>query len=442
MVESSVTLDSAAAPAMASAAVPQDDHTRMMLFGGVLLLLINFAAPMHGLILIPVSFFLKNRLHLSANQLAIFSLGVGAPLFVSFMFGFLRDRWSPFGAGDRGHIVLFGLVTMVIYLTMAFVPPSYGTLLACLLLATMNFQMVSSASSGLLTTIAQREAVAGRMSMLVGVAQSVPLLASFLLGGFLSGWLEGRGADNAARILFLGAATLMAAVALFGAIGPRTLFARREADADAAITERASPAADVVRLLKHWPVYPVMMIQLLWQFAPAQGIVLQYHMTNALHATDAQWGAWNAIFYGVFAPVYVAYGFLCRRVRLRWLLWVGFTIAVAQMVPLLFIKSATGALIAALPMGLMGGLGQAALVDLAIRSAPRGLQGTMMMLFIACYYISTRFGDVFGTWLYDQHGGFVTATVATIIVYALILPVLLLVPGRLTATADGQAAPA
>ena len=34
------------------------------------------------------------------------------------------------------------------------------------------------------------------------------------------------------------------------------------------------------------------------------------------------------------------------------------------MVPLLFIKSAEGALAAALPMGLLGGLGQAALVDL------------------------------------------------------------------------------
>jgi MFS family permease len=352
------------------------------------------------------------------------------------MFGFLRDRWSPLRAGDRGHIVLFGLATMAIYLAMAFAPASYGALLACLFLATLTFQMVSSATSGLVTTIGQREAVAGGMSMVLGVAVSLPLLAAFFLGGYVSGLLEGRAADSAARILFLGAAALMGAIALFGARGPRTLFARGAVDPHA-----ATPFADIVRLLKHWPVYPVVLIQLLWQFAPAQGIVLQYHMTNALHATDAQWGAWNAIFYGAFIPVYLAYGFLCRRVRLRWLLWVGFTIAVAQMVPLLFIRSAQGALVAALPMGLLGGLGQAALVDLTIRSAPKGLQGTMMMLFLACFWISTRFGDVFGTWLYDQHGGFATAVIATIVVYALILPILLLVPGCLTSTADGEAMP-
>ena len=436
MAESSVAIEATVPAALPSAAISRDHHLRLMLFGGALLLLVNFAAPMHGLIGIPVSFFLKNRLHLSANQLAVFNLCVGAPLFVGFLFGFMRDRWSPFRTGDRGHIVLFGLATMAIYLTMAFAPPSYGALLACLLLATLAFQMIASATSGFVATIGQREAVAGGMSMVVGVASSLPLLAAFLLGGYVSGSLEGRADDTAARILFLGAATLMGAIALFGALGSKSLFAR-----GAAVPRTTTSWNDFLRLLRHWPVYPVVLIQLLWQFAPAQGIVLQYHMTNTLHATDAQWGTWNAIFYGAFIPVYLAYGFLCRRVRLRWLLWVGFTIAVAQMVPLLFIKSAVGALWAALPMGLLGGLGQAALVDLTIRSAPKGLQGTLIMLFLACFWISTRFGDVFGTWLYDQHGGFVTAVVATIVVYALILPVLLLVPGRLTATADGERPP-
>ena len=51
-----------------------------------------------------------------------------------------------------------------------------------------------------------------------------------------------------------------------------------------------------------------------------------------------------------------------------------------QLVPLLFIHSVTGALIAAAPIGLMGGVATAAYLDLMIRSCPRGLQGTMLML--------------------------------------------------------------
>jgi hypothetical protein len=161
-------------------------------------------------------------------------------------------------------------------------------------------------------------------------------------------------------------------------------------------------------------------------------------MVNTLHATDAQWGAWNAIFLGSFLPVYLSDGFLCRKVRLSRQLWVGFGVSVFQMTPLLFIHSAIGALIAAAPMGLLGGVAQAALVDLASRSCPRGLQGTMLMLFTSIYWISTRFGDLLGAWLYDLHGGFVTAVIATVIVYAMILPILLLVPRRLIDTADGE----
>jgi hypothetical protein len=50
------------------------------------------------------------------------------------------------------------------------------------------------------------------------------------------------------------------------------------------------------------------------------------------------------------------------------------------MVPLLFIHSMTGALIAAVPIGLMGGVATAAYLDLIIRSCPRGLQGTTQVI--------------------------------------------------------------
>ena len=62
-----------------------------------------------------------------------------------------------------------------------------------------------------------------------------------------------------------------------------------------------------------------------------------------------------------------------------------------------------------------------------------------MMLFLGCYYFSSRTGDLLGTWIYDKHGGFIPTVILTNLVYALILPVLLLVPKRLTATRDGEA---
>ena len=52
--------------------------------------------------------------------------------------------------------------------------------------------------------------------------------------------------------------------------------------------------------------------------------------------------------------------------------------------------------------------------------------------------VISRFGDLLGTTLYDRYGGFAVCVIAITIVYALILPTLLLVPRELIATADGQ----
>jgi hypothetical protein len=109
-------------------------------------------------------------------------------------------------------------------------------------------------------------------------------------------------------------------------------------------------------------------------------------------------------------------------------------------VPLLFIHTVTQALIAAVPIGLMGGLATGAYLDLIIRSCPRGLQGTTLMMSYSLYFAVVRFGDVLGTNLYDRYGGFTVCVIAITAVYALILPALLLVPKHLVATADGQVA--
>jgi hypothetical protein len=130
---------------------------------------------------------------------------------------------------------------------------------------------------------------------------------------------------------------------------------------------------------------------------------------------------------------------LCRRFSLKTLLWWGTVAAVPQMVPLLFIDSVTQALIAAVPIGLMGGVATGAYLDLIMRACPRGLQGTTLMMSSSLYFVVQRFGDVLGTTLYDRYGGFTVCVIAITIVYALILPALLLVPKDLIATADGQA---
>ena len=84
---------------------------RIFLYLGVLIILLAFGSPSGGLIDIPITFFLKNKLHLKSHELAHFRLVSAIPLYLSFVFGFIRDSWNPFGMRDRGFMLLFGAVT-------------------------------------------------------------------------------------------------------------------------------------------------------------------------------------------------------------------------------------------------------------------------------------------------------------------------------------------
>jgi len=414
--------------------LPEQVRAKIFFYLGALIILLAFGSPAGGLIEIPISFLLKNKLHLEAHELATFRLLAGIPLYFSFVFGFVRDTWNPFGMGDRGLMLVFGVATAVLYGVFAFTAVTYGTLLIAVVLLVSSFLFVASAQNGLTSSLGQQHVMSGQISAVWNIFGSIPTVAALLIGGALSNVLENENADRAARILFLVGAAFMIAVAAYALWRPSTVYDNVRSERDVA----ADPIADIKRLLRHRPIYPALLIWLLWNFAPGAATPLQYYLQNVLSGSDAQWGQWNAIFAASFIPTFLLFGLLCRRFTLKTLLLWGTVIAIPQLIPLLFLHSMTAALIAAAPSGLMGGMATAAYVDLIIRSCPRGLQGTMLMLSASINVIVTRFGDVLGTHLYDYYGGFTVCVVATTVVYALILPALALVPTRLIDTADGQ----
>ena len=64
-VENATTL-----PTEAATDLPAGDRNRILVYLGVLVLLVAFGAPFGGLISVPVSYFLKNKLHFTAIQVS------------------------------------------------------------------------------------------------------------------------------------------------------------------------------------------------------------------------------------------------------------------------------------------------------------------------------------------------------------------------------------
>jgi hypothetical protein len=426
--------------------LPGSDRVRILIYLSVLVVLVSYGAPNGGLIDTPISFFLKNKLHLKAHEVADFRFLAGIPLYLAFLWGFVRDTWNPFGRRDRGYMILFGFLCAACYAYFAFVTPSASTLLIAVVLLTSAYLFVLSARDGLAATISRQHVMTGQWSSVFNIVGSVAVLVPLVCGGYLSNLLESKNAELAARILFLVGGAAMAAIALYAIWRPKVVYDNVRAE-----HKEFHPAQDIRRLFAHWPVYPALLIWFLWNFAPGSATPLQFYLQNSLHADDAAWGNWQAIFSGSFIPTFVLYGYLCRKLSLRTLLFWGTVAGVPQMIPLLFTPNVTAALVAAAPIGLMGGVASAAYVDLLIRSCPKGLEGTMLMTANALYYLVARGGDILGTNLYEGlrfdlpglharlPGGFGVCVAAITIVYALILPTLWLVPRRLTATPDGVA---
>lgn len=404
-----------------------------LLYFGWMTLFIYLATPAGALVDIQTTYILKNALHATATQISVFRLLTGIPVYLAFAFGLARDQWNPMGLRDRGFFLLFAPVTAAACLWMAFSGFSYAGLLVGMLLAMTSSRFVAAAYQGLIALVGQEKLMSGRLSALWNVIGSVPVVA----GAFASGYVSDHLAPADAFFLVAAFNLLIAVLARWK---PASVFRHLY---DKPLARSADFVGNVRRLARHKAVYPAVLICFLWNFAPGSATPLQFHLANTLHASDSIYSYYNGIFAAAFVPTFLLYGFLCKRVSLRKLLWWGTIIAVPQMIPLAFIHSADLALVLAAPIGLMGGIATAAYFDLAIRSCPPGLQGTLMMLVDGVLALSARAGDLLGSWIYnsDATHGFTYCVMATTVVYALILPLIPLAPQALIATRDGESNP-
>ena len=408
-------------------------ETQVFTYFGLLTLLIYLSTPTGYLVDIATSFMLKNQLHASAEQVAQFRFVTAIPVFLAFIFGIIRDRWNPFGLRDRGLFLFFAPATGAIFVWLAFGKLQISTLSLGVILSMITFRFVAAGYQGLMSLVGQEKLMSGRLSTIWNVALAIPAL----LAAYSSGWVTEHLSPRQILLIMAG---LCFAVGVFGLWKQRAVFANTYEQPKA---QHLSLWKDVKRLVGHRAIYGAILINFFWNFAPGAATPLQYYLTNQLHLPDSSYANYTAIFAASFIPTYILYGFLCKKVpQIKLLVW-GTVIGVPQMIPLLFVHSASAAQLMALPIGLMGGLASAAYFDLAMRSCPPGLQGTLMMFVDGLLVLSSRGGDILGTKIYDSDktNGFLYCVGATTIVYLLILPVILLVPRELVSTRDGEANP-
>ncbi|MHB8381804.1 MAG: MFS transporter [Candidatus Binataceae bacterium] len=391
----------------------------------ILTLAMGLGAP-SGIAAIPIRYFLKDNLHLSPLSMAVFIAIATIPAYAGFLAGFLRDRWRPPVWGDRGYLLAGAVLAAGTYLWLSIASLNYTQLLVVLLIDGIAYMMITASTQALMTGVGQAQSMTGRLSVVFLLGYFVPAVIAALLGGWLVANVSARG-----TFVLAACVTIVIAVQAFWRLGVVERFDRFE--------DRSHEGgfAAVARLLALPPFWPAALIYFLWNFGPGWGTPMFYHLTETVKISSQLFGTFTAVQWGFFLPTTILYGIVCRRVPLSRLLWWGTIVAIAQGPIMFFAQSAVSAIAVAVLYGLFGGFATAAYMDLVMRSCPKGLEGTGVMLATSAFAIASSSGNLLGSWIYAA-GGFASAVVITTLSTALIVPVLRWVPASVTSAREGE----
>jgi len=399
-----------------------------------LTLLVFLVIPNGMLLDVATSFMLKNELKATADQVANFRLLTAIPVYLSFCFGLARDLWNPFGLRDRGFMMIFGATTAALFVWIAQSPLTYAGLLVGMLLVMFSFAFVAAAARGLMTLVSQEQLMSGRLSALWNAVSSAP----YALGAFASGYL-------AEHLLpthtFMLVAVMSAVIAFLGLWKPRAVFSHAY---DQPLARGAGFLGDLKRLARHRAAYPAVLLVCVCQFSPGFNTPLQFYLTNDLHLPDSAYSYSQGLLMAAYIPAAILYGFLCKRLALRTLLWIATLLWLPAAFPLLYIHSTATAMWLSFIVGFASGFAFTTFWDLAMRSSPPGLQGTLMMMVAGIYELAYRGGDWVGAAIYASSAerGFLYCVLAGTATSLLMIPLLFMIPRALIATADGERNPA
>ncbi len=406
-------------------AAPVAMQWEVLAYFAILNIAIGLGSPL-GIAAIPLSYFLKDTLHLSPLRLAVFQAIASIPVCVGFVFGFIRDRWRSARWGDPQYLLVCGLAAAAAYAWLAASTIDYLKLLSLVFIVVIVYVMIFASAQALMTGVAQAHGLTGRLSVVFSFGFLVPAVLSALAGGWLVAHVSVRG-----TFLIAGGVTLVIVLQSFWRLGAASDFER-------ALGPSEKGFAAIRRLLGHRPLWPATVIYFLWNFSPGWGTPMFYHLTERVHISSELFGTFTALQSLFFLPTTLLYGFLCVRTPLSRLLWWGTMVAILQG-PIMFLaQGPASTIVVAVLYGLFGGFATAAYIDLIMRSCPKGLEGTAMMLAnTSAFAIAGNSGNLLGSWIYSR-GGFAWAVIITTLATALIVPVLQSVPPRLTSTRDGE----
>ncbi len=404
----------------------QSQMHRVMMLVGIGYLFFIFSDPKDGIMGLAMKVILKDQLHLDPTKIASFFAIASMAWYFKPLAGLLTDNFPLLGTRRKGYLVASALLAGVLWIVLAIIPTSYGSMLTLLVIINIGLVIGQTTLGGMLVQYGQEYKATGQMSAIRNAAESLGLLLSALV----SGWIASH---------FIRPGMAITGVLLFVLVG---FFVKFHHEPRVTIPNTGAAKATLLQFKKLFTSRTMWIATVFWmlvRFTPGFQTPLFFHQTDHLKLSIEFIGFLNFIHYGTALIVSLAYIYLCRKYPLRTLLYFGVTLSVLSAFCYLGYNSKLGAVLVESAAGLGTGMAFLAILDLLARSTPKGCEALGYALIFSFGNISLQMSDIWGASWFEKFGNSFTPMVwinsGTTALVLLAIPFL---PKSLVAHTDGH----
>ena len=382
----------AVASASEAAADPRDTSHTSLTRWAVLIGAGVFATTMSqpAVLRLPFQNLLKADLHVSRETMASFFALSTLAWYFKPLAGIFTDSVPLFGTRRKHYLVISAIVAGALYLVVGAVPRTYMAVLVAMIAVNCMLVVGSTVVGGLAVEVGQKARATGRLNS----ARYFVMNGCTLIGGPLGGFLAAR-AFGLTTIAGAVIALSVVPFALWIAKEPRSTTTNSQAWVTAKIQFR--------ELMRSKTLWTASGLLFLVYIAPGFSTPLYYFQVDTLKLSQQFIGTLILLSGGFGILGAFVYGFLCKRLNLRTLLYLGIIVSTVGTMCYLFYHSGTAAAIIESENGLIATFAELSLMDLAARATPRGSEGLGFALMMSVRNGGQALSDIFGSWLIDQH---------------------------------------